>query len=424
MAALNMLTLPPAPPGPTDGANFGTRAFEFLNWWYAVHGPELNTWVAAFNNSTRNLNSYVTDSGANATAATTKASEAATSASTATAKAAEAAASATAAANASNAFWLGAGVPPTTILPTFQWRPGREDMPSIVTATRASIATRVNEVGLIEQVANNVMREDFDPVTGECLGLLVEGQRTNYFLNSSTPATQSFTVTAQAYSLSFYGTGTITLSGTHSATVAGNSDGTRKSYTFTPTAGTLTATLSGTINYPQLEAGSYSSSYIPTSSTSVTRSADLLTVATSAFPFNSAEGTLYIHGRTLQPNNLSMSSFGASLHAGSASQFISALAFGWNSAYGGYGQVPTGVSMQSTGYSAGTFYKNAVGYKSGDYASVIGGGTASTSTVSGVPTITTLGIGSRVNTFINGHIKHIAYFPRRVSNSQLQLLTT
>ncbi|MHC1788507.1 phage head spike fiber domain-containing protein [Solidesulfovibrio sp.] len=47
--ALNQLTSPPPPPGPTDGTNFGTRAFAFLNWWYTVHGPELNEWVAAFN---------------------------------------------------------------------------------------------------------------------------------------------------------------------------------------------------------------------------------------------------------------------------------------------------------------------------------------------------------------------------------------
>lgn len=95
MAALNTLTLPPAPPGPTDGANFGTRAFEFLNWWYATHGPELNAWVAAFNNATADLNSYVTDSGINASIAVTEANRSAQRASEASASASTASASAT-----------------------------------------------------------------------------------------------------------------------------------------------------------------------------------------------------------------------------------------------------------------------------------------------------------------------------------------
>jgi len=54
-----------------------------------------------------------------------------------------------------------------------------------ITFTRTSSATRVNSDGLIEVVPANSPRFDFDPVTGECLGLLIEEQRTNLWNNSN-----------------------------------------------------------------------------------------------------------------------------------------------------------------------------------------------------------------------------------------------
>lgn len=48
-----------------------------------------------------------------------------------------------------------------------------------ITFTRASTAMRCNPQGLLESVLANVPRIDFDPVTGRCLGLLIEEARTN-----------------------------------------------------------------------------------------------------------------------------------------------------------------------------------------------------------------------------------------------------
>jgi hypothetical protein len=48
-----------------------------------------------------------------------------------------------------------------------------------ITFTRTSSATRVNSDGLIEVVPANSPRFDFDPISGESLGLLVEEARTN-----------------------------------------------------------------------------------------------------------------------------------------------------------------------------------------------------------------------------------------------------
>jgi len=141
-----------------------------------------------------------------------------------------------------------------------------------------------------------VPRITFDAVTGECLGLMREAQRTNLVLNSAVLVTQNVTVTAVAHTLSFYGTGTVTLSGTATATVVGlGAYPSRKTLTFTPTAGTLTLTVTGSVTLAQLEVGAYASSYIPTVASQVTRAADAFTLSGSNFTqwYNqSGQGTL------------------------------------------------------------------------------------------------------------------------------------
>lgn len=54
----------------------------------------------------------------------------------------------------------------------------------ILTFSRSTGGGRFNAQGQYEWVGPDVPRIDYDPVTGECLGLLVEGQRTNLATNS------------------------------------------------------------------------------------------------------------------------------------------------------------------------------------------------------------------------------------------------
>jgi hypothetical protein len=175
-----------------------------------------------------------------------------------------------------------------------------------ITFTRASSATVVNSSGLIETVSTNVSRLDHDPVTLAPRGLLIEEQRTNLLLNSDTLSTQSVTVSAVAHTLSFYGTGTITLSGVSTAgpLVGTGAYPNRVSLTFTPTAGTLTLTVSESVRQAQLETGIFPTSYIPTTVSTVTRSSDVATIATSSFPYSVNTSALIISASQLSSSAL------------------------------------------------------------------------------------------------------------------------
>lgn len=102
---------------------------------------------------------------------------------------------------------------------------------------------------------------------------ILRGKVKNYLLNSATLSTQNVTSSAVAYTLHFTGTGTVTLSGTSTAgPLAGTGASDRVSLTFTPTAGTLTLTVSGSVTNAQLELGATANEYIPTTSAAASSS--------------------------------------------------------------------------------------------------------------------------------------------------------
>lgn len=85
--------------------------------------------------------------------------------------------------------------------------------------------------------------------------------RKNWLLATDTLSTQNVTTIAAQQTLSFTGTGSITLSGTATGTLTGTGANNRVSLTFTPTAGTLTLTVSGDARFGQLEYGPTATTY-------------------------------------------------------------------------------------------------------------------------------------------------------------------
>lgn len=142
----------------------------------------------------------------------------------------------------------------------------------LLTCTRASSALVRSAAGVYSSVGNNVLRRSYE---NGSFCLLAEETRTNLLLNSETLSTQSVTVTNVAHTLTFEGTGTVTLSGASTAgPLVGTGATDRVSLTFTPTAGSLTLTVSGSVTYANLEIGTFGTSPIITTGTAVTRQAD------------------------------------------------------------------------------------------------------------------------------------------------------
>ena len=192
-------------------------------------------------------------------------------------------------ASTNTGLWLRQATAGTTNITSFSIK---EYTSADMDVTRATAATRVDENGLIETVAANVPRIDY--TGGGCPHILAEPQRTNIVFPSDVAVTQTRTVTAAEYTLSFYGTGSIVLSGTHSATLTGTGVNDRIDLTFTPSAGSLVLTVSGTVTNFQLEVGSYATSLIPTASGQVTRNQDIFTRDGVGSLINSTEGVLFV----------------------------------------------------------------------------------------------------------------------------------
>lgn len=162
-----------------------------------------------------------------------------------------------------------------------------------LSVVRNTSATRIDENGDIVNVPANVARIDY---SNGSPAILVEPQRTNLVYPSDIATTQVRAVTAVAHTLSFYGTGTVTLSGAFSGSLVGTGINNRVSLTFTPTAGNLTLTVNGSVTNWQLEAGSNATSLIKTVSGSVTRNADAISNRDVSSLIGQTEGTILVKG--------------------------------------------------------------------------------------------------------------------------------
>jgi len=145
--------------------------------------------------------------------------------------------------------------------------------------TRATVGSALTAAGAVTQFALGQLRRTDR-------GALIEGARTNLFLNSDVGVTQNVTVAAVSHVLSFRGTGTITLTGVSTAgPLVGTGVSNLVTLAFTPSAGVLTLTVTGSCTNVQLEEGAFASSWIPTAGVIVVRNADILrSTAGVAYP--------------------------------------------------------------------------------------------------------------------------------------------
>ena len=353
---------------------------------------------------------------------------------------------------------------------------------------RATTATRVNSAGLIESVANNVPRLDYS--NGTCPSLLVEPQRTNLFtyseqLQTGTGGTITVTPnttispdgTQNADSL---GAGYLTKSisatsgtWTYSAFVKYLSSNTVNIYiydgvyydaTFNVSTGVVTSSSAGvtasiqnmgngwyrcimtatTANNVsevgfnsgnvyawgcQLEAGSYPTSYIPTTSSAVTRNADVISKTGISSLIGQTEGVLFLDLFASAKND-DTNTYGTWLVAGTATENFQIYNLGTTLYW--YVRLTTGGAIidQTANQTIveGTRYKIAIAYKSGDYALYINGVQKRTSANANVPAVSQFNLSAggygASPAIVKNEYNSAVLFPTRLTNAELAQLTT
>ena len=408
-----------------------------------------------------------------------------------------------------------------------------------ITFTRGSIGTRVNRNGLIETIPANQPRFDFDPISGECKGLLIEDTRNNSLKYSNdfstggagnwTPVSatcvftqnvtgpdgvansawtiddqstsvdgagfeQTFDITTPStttnYCLSiFVKQGTATFFDFYAFFTANSTKGSYLRYTFSTNTisvfsadgGGITPTIYGKISYPngwiriyfvvndannglnnvlqyriypasrninrigntlfygaQLEAGAFPTSYIPTTASTVTRSADNAQMTGTNFSswYNSSEGTLYSNIsiiRNLTTDNTGSWSLDNSSYANGYTLFHTNTTSSRLSV--------RGPNTSSSGRSIGdvtnvdiTKFKNCciilpsvtnriLSCSNGNFSGIeisFSSGVSLNRLNIGFNNI----VGAPANNYLNGTISRLTYYPRALKPNQLRTLTS
>lgn len=172
----------------------------------------------------------------------------------------------------------------------------------------------------------------------------------------------------------------------------------------------------------QIESGSFPTSYIPTSGSTVTRNADVATINVSEFEYNTTEGSISME--IVPPSNNSGeqqwilgSNTNSARWAYTNAGFDRAIAYDGVNTFGGEDLQPSTINKIATGTDQST----AVIYVNGES---LDGSQATNGNIASLTTIFYLGGNfSTGNVNLGGHIKSIKYYPVRLTDNQLKALT-
>lgn len=389
---------------------------------------------------------------------------------------------------------------------------GSQTVDPRITFTRNSIATYFDKFGVMQTAGVNQPRIDFDPVTGECKGLLIEEQRTNLLtysqeFDNANWSKSNTTVTANAalapdgtptadkiiptttanqhsigqtigsvapgttHTLSVYakageykylsltrydgvyymmagfdlvaGTinpssvGTCTMvpvgNGWYRCTVTAMSTATASNVfqiRGNPDASIVSATpgdgFSGIYIWgAQLEAGAFPTSYIPTTTAQVTRTIDSAVMTGTNFSswYRQDEGTLYSEYSTGVPFTQETLARPFYTGDGSTSNELSIYSYiGRQGAFVKENTLTQADNAVQTSPAASEFSKVAFAYRRNDFALCVGSRSVLTDSVGTIPPVSQARFGS-IGGVLNGTIKRIAYYPKRLPNATLQAIT-
>jgi hypothetical protein len=174
----------------------------------------------------------------------------------------------------------------------------------------------------------------------------------------------------------------------------------------------------------QLEAGAFPTSYIPTVASQVTRAADVAVMTGTNFSdwYNASEGALFCEGSR---EYLAVTAGLIQIDDGTSSNRMAFQTT--NTAKMRVFIVSGGVTQTSLDSAASLIsnvvFKTALGYATNDVSGALNGVSLATDTSATIPTVSTMRIGQGLTTLGACRIQRIAYFPRRLANSELQAIT-
>jgi hypothetical protein len=173
------------------------------------------------------------------------------------------------------------------------------------------------------------------------------------------------------------------------------------------------------VGLPQLELGAFATSVIPTTTVAATRAADVAFIGTLTPWYNQSQGTLFATIGYQRTGTV------ASFNDTTANNrwtttFTSAGAGQANRNTGGVGLLTTPTANVAV---VGATNKIAVAISTG-CSIVLNGGTVATNASYAAPLVTQLQIGNQFSAgYLNGYLRTLTYYPRRLSNAELRALT-
>ena len=176
------------------------------------------------------------------------------------------------------------------------------------------------------------------------------------------------------------------------------------------------------IGLPQLELGAFATSVIPTTTTSLTRSADAAAVNTLSPWYNATEGTIFVEASPQASNVASI--LLTDLNTAVTDRIsLAKLITSGNASLAVLVASVTQVSTNSGPWTATGKFAGA--YKLNDFASSLNGSAAATDTSGTIPAVTQLFLGRRADgaNILNGYLRRVTYYPRRLSDAELQAIT-
>jgi len=176
----------------------------------------------------------------------------------------------------------------------------------------------------------------------------------------------------------------------------------------------------------QLEVGSVPTSYIPTTTAAVTRGADVVSKTAVSTLIGQTEGTIYVDAFIPKIASVFVVAIGSSGGIGEAVYLEVASNLDLRARIRS-ASTAVDLTISAANWSAG-LNKAAFTYGSGNCSLVLNGGSPVTGTVTFVPTCDRVVLGSRVDVpgtlSLTNRIRPIALYPNRLTNAQLQALTT